>query len=112
DLEKGITAKTKAFVINSPSNQTGVIYSKNELESLGEVCLKHNVFIISDEIYEKLIYTDEQHYSIAQLSPELKEITIVCNGLSKSHAMTGWRIGYAAGPKNIIQAMTNLASHS
>ena len=112
ELERGITENTKAFVINSPSNPTGVIYSKDELEALGKVCLKHNIFIISDEIYEKLIYTDEKHYSIAQLSSELKDITVVCNGLSKSHAMTGWRIGYAAGPKHIIQAMTNLASHS
>lgn len=111
-LEESITKNTKAFVVNSPSNPTGMVYSKEELKALGEVCLKHKLFIISDEIYEKLIYTDDAHYSIAQLSPELKEITVVCNGLSKSHAMTGWRIGYAAGPKNIINAMTNLASHS
>lgn len=111
-LEDSITENTKAFVINSPSNPTGMVYTKDELQKLGDICLKYNVFIVSDEIYEKLIYTNDAHYSIAQLSPELKEITIVCNGLSKSHSMTGWRIGYAAGPKNIINAMTNLASHS
>lgn len=111
-LEEAITPKTKAFVINSPSNPTGIVYNKSELLALGEVCLKNNVFIISDEIYEKLIYTEDKHISMAQLSTELKEMTVVCNGVSKSHAMTGWRIGYAAGPREIIYAMTNLASHS
>lgn len=110
-LEKVITNKTKALVINSPSNPTGMMYSKEELKTLGEICLQHNIVIISDEIYEKLIYTSEKHISIASLSEELKEQTIVINGVSKSHAMTGWRIGYAAGPKEMITAMTNLASH-
>jgi len=82
------------------------------LNVLREVCLEHNLVIISDEIYEKLIYTSEKHVSIASLSNELKEQTIVINGVSKSHAMTGWRIGYAAGPKEVITAMTNLASHA
>lgn len=112
ELEKTITDKTKAIVINSPSNPTGMMYSKEELEKIGDVCLKHNIIIISDEIYEKLIYTNEPHISIAALSSDLKEQTVVINGVSKSHAMTGWRIGYAAGPKDIIKAMTNLASHS
>ncbi|MUK87293.1 aminotransferase class I/II-fold pyridoxal phosphate-dependent enzyme [Ornithinibacillus sp. L9] len=111
-LETSITEKTKALIINSPSNPTGMMYSEDELRQLGEVCLKHDVLIISDEIYEKLIYTDDAHISIAQLSNELKAQTVVINGLSKSHAMTGWRIGYAAGPEMIINAMTNLASHS
>ncbi|MDP4083849.1 MAG: pyridoxal phosphate-dependent aminotransferase [Bacillota bacterium] len=111
-LKEAITPKTKAVIINSPSNPTGVIYSETELRELGNVCLKNNILIISDEIYEKLIYGSQQHVSIAQLSPELKEQTIVINGVSKSHSMTGWRIGYAAGNKNIIEAMTNLASHS
>jgi aspartate aminotransferase len=111
-LKEAITEKTKAVIINSPSNPTGMIYTREELEALGEVCLEHNIFIISDEIYEKLIYGDHQHVSIAQISPELKEITIIINGVSKSHSMTGWRIGYAAGNKEIIKAMTNLASHS
>jgi len=112
ELEKSITTKTKALVINSPSNPTGMMYNEEELKKLGEVCLKHDILIVSDEIYEKLIYTDEPHVSIAALSPELKKLTIVINGVSKSHAMTGWRIGYAAGEKSIIKAMTNLASHS
>ncbi len=111
-LKSAITAKTKAVIINSPSNPTGMIYTKEELLALGEICLEHNVLIISDEIYEKLVYGENEHVSIASLSPELKEATIVINGVSKSHSMTGWRIGYAAGNKAIISAMTNLASHS
>ncbi|CDO02063.1 Aspartate aminotransferase [Oceanobacillus picturae] len=112
ELEAAITEKTKAVIINSPSNPTGMMYTKAELKALGEVCLKHNILIVSDEIYEKLIYTDDEHVSVAQLSQELYEHTIVINGVSKSHSMTGWRIGYAAGPQEIIKAMTNLASHS
>lgn len=112
ELEATITSKTKAVIINSPSNPTGMMYNQEELRELGEICLKHNLLIVADEIYEKLIYTDDQHVSIAALSKSLKEQTIVINGVSKSHAMTGWRIGYAAGPQQIIKAMTNLASHS
>lgn len=111
-LEAAITNKTKALIINSPSNPTGMVYNEAELNALGEICLKHNILIISDEIYEKLIYTDDLHISIAQLSDALKKQTVVFNGVSKSYAMTGWRIGYAAGPVQIIKAMTNLASHS
>src|SRR5699024_10447182 len=111
-LEAAISEKTKAVIINSPSNPTGMMYTKEELEQLGEVCLKHNILIISDEIYEKLIYTEEPHVSIASLSNLLKAQTVVINGVSKSHAMTGWRIGYAAGPSHIISAMTNHASHA
>lgn len=111
-LKAAITPKTKALVLNSPSNPTGMLYSKEELDVLGKVCLEHNVLVVSDEIYEKLVYGDNTHTSIAALSPELKENTVVINGLSKSHAMTGWRIGYAAGSKEIIAAMTALASHS
>ncbi|WP_110112362.1 pyridoxal phosphate-dependent aminotransferase [Bacillus sp. CGMCC 1.16541] len=111
-LEATVTDKTKAVIINSPSNPTGMIYSREELEAIGEVCLKHNLFIISDEIYEKLVYGSEKHVSIAEISQQLKEQTIIINGVSKSHSMTGWRIGYAAGNVEIIKAMTNLASHS
>lgn len=111
-LEEAITNKTKAIIINSPSNPTGMMYSEKELLEIGEVCLKHNITIVSDEIYEALIYTEDKHVSIAELSPELKNITVVINGVSKSHAMTGWRLGYAAGPKKIIKAMTNHASHA
>lgn len=111
-LESVITSKTKAVILNSPSNPTGMIYTREELEAIGEVCLKHDVLIVSDEIYEKLVYDGAEHVSIAELSPALKEQTIIINGVSKSHSMTGWRIGYAAGNETIIKAMTNLASHS
>ncbi|TGB04559.1 pyridoxal phosphate-dependent aminotransferase [Halobacillus salinus] len=111
-LESAITEKTKAVIINSPSNPTGMMYSKEELAAIGEVCEKHDLLIISDEIYEKLIYTDEPHVSIAQLSDRLYDRTVIINGVSKSHSMTGWRIGFAAGHKDIIKAMSNMASHS
>jgi aspartate aminotransferase len=111
-LKEAITDKTKAVIINSPSNPTGMLYSKEELEELGSICLEHNVLIVSDEIYEKLIYDENAHVSIAEISEELKQQTIIINGVSKSHSMTGWRIGYAAGNEQIIKAMTNLASHS
>lgn len=111
-LEQAINEKTKAFILNSPSNPTGSMYTESELKELGDVCVKHDVLIVSDEIYEKLVYDGATHTSIAQLSDELKAQTIVVNGVSKSHSMTGWRIGYAAGDKEIIKAMTNLASHS
>ncbi|MDQ0976188.1 aspartate aminotransferase [Neobacillus niacini] len=107
-----ISERTRAVIINSPSNPTGVIYTAEELQELGKLCLEKNILIVSDEIYEKLIYGENKHVSVAQLSPELKEQTIVINGVSKSHSMTGWRIGYAAGNREIIEAMTNLASHS
>jgi aspartate aminotransferase len=112
DLRKSITDQTKAVVLNSPSNPTGSLYTADELKAIGEVCLQEDVLIVSDEIYEKLIYGGAKHTSIAELSPELKEQTIIINGLSKSHAMTGWRIGFAAGNAKIIKAMTNLDSHS
>ncbi|MCM3724373.1 pyridoxal phosphate-dependent aminotransferase [Neobacillus cucumis] len=111
-LKEAITDKTKAVIINSPSNPTGVLYTDQELIELGKICLAEDILIVSDEIYEKLVYSGAKHVSIAQLSPELKEQTIVINGVSKSHSMTGWRIGYAAGNKQIVEAMTNLASHS
>ncbi|RNA69179.1 pyridoxal phosphate-dependent aminotransferase [Alteribacter keqinensis] len=111
-LKALITDKTKAFVLNSPSNPTGVMYSEDELKALGEICVEKDVLIVSDEIYEKLIYGNASHTSIAQVSGDLKGQTVIINGVSKSHSMTGWRIGYAAGNKNIIKAMSNLASHT
>ncbi|KRF58904.1 pyridoxal phosphate-dependent aminotransferase [Peribacillus frigoritolerans] len=111
-LEQAITDKTKAVIINSPSNPTGMLYSREELAAIGEVCLAHDILIVSDEIYEKLVYGNAKHTSIAEISPELKKQTIIINGVSKSHSMTGWRIGYAAGDESIIKAMANLASHS
>ncbi|WP_312067089.1 pyridoxal phosphate-dependent aminotransferase [Exiguobacterium sp.] len=110
-LEQHITPKTKALVLNSPSNPTGMVYSKEELEMVADVAIQHDLLVISDEIYEKLLYNGATHISIASL-PEMRERTVIINGVSKSHAMTGWRIGYAIGPKEIIAAMTNLASHS
>lgn len=111
-LESLITKKTKALILNSPSNPTGLTYDKESLEKIAEVCLRHDMFIISDEIYEKLVYDGTSHVSIASIDKEVKDRTIVVNGLSKSHAMTGWRIGFAAGPKEIIKAMTNIQSQS
>ncbi|MFC4617774.1 pyridoxal phosphate-dependent aminotransferase [Camelliibacillus cellulosilyticus] len=112
ELEQAITDKTKAVILNSPSNPTGMIYSEDELKEIGDVCQRHQVFIISDEIYDKLVYDGAVAPSIAALSPELQAMTIIINGVSKTYAMTGWRIGYAAGPELLIKAMTNVASHS
>ncbi len=111
-LEEAITPRTKALILNTPSNPTGLTYTKKALEAIAEVCLKKRIFIVSDEIYEKLVYDGAEHISIASLGKEIKERTIVVNGLSKSHAMTGWRIGYAAGPREIIKAMTAVQSQS
>lgn len=111
-IDAAVTSKTKAVIINSPSNPTGMIYTEEELRSILEVAKKHDLWIVSDEIYEKLVYGDNQHVSIATLSDDAKQRTIVINGVSKSHSMTGWRIGYAAGASSLIQPMTNLASHS
>ncbi|WP_107839694.1 pyridoxal phosphate-dependent aminotransferase [Metasolibacillus meyeri] len=111
-LASAITEKTKAVIINSPSNPSGMVYSREELKALAEVAEKHDILIVSDEIYEKLLYNGNKHFSIAQISPAIKARTIVVNGLAKSHSMTGWRIGYAAGDAEIINAMTDLASHS
>jgi len=112
ELEAAITPRTRAIVINSPSNPTGAVYTRDELAALGEVLEKYGITIISDEIYEKLIYDGLEHVSIAALSPALKEQTIVINGVSKTYAMTGWRIGYAAAPAPVAKAMADLQSHS
>jgi aspartate aminotransferase len=111
-LEKAITKKTKALVLNSPSNPTGLAYDGKTLEEIAAMAVKHNVYVISDEIYEKLLYDGFKHYSIASFGQAIRDLTIVVNGVSKSHAMTGWRIGYAAGPKEVITAMTNIQSQS
>ncbi len=101
----------KAVIINSPNNPTGIVYNKEELAKLAEVCLKHNIVIISDEIYEKLIYDGEEHVSIASLSDEIKENTVVINGVSKAYAMTGWRLGYAAANEDIIKRAGRIQGH-
>ncbi len=111
-IESHITKRTKALILNSPSNPTGLTYDKKTLERIAEIVLKHNLYVISDEIYEKLLYDGVLHFSIASLGSDIKNKTIVVNGLSKAYAMTGWRIGYAAGPKEIIKAMTNIQSQS
>jgi aspartate aminotransferase len=112
NIEKALTSKTKAIIVNSPSNPTGVTYTAEELKSIAQVCVKNKILIISDDIYEKLVYDDFRFTSIAKVSPEVKEFTVVVNGVSKAYSMTGWRIGYAAGPKNIISAMTKVQSQS
>lgn len=112
DLEKVCTMKCKALIINSPSNPTGQIYSIEELQEIARFCVDHNIYIITDEVYEKLIYGGSQHVSIASLSNEVKALTIVVNGASKSFAMTGWRIGYTASNLEIAKVMANIQSHT
>ncbi len=111
-LEKAITKNTRALILNSPCNPTGATYSLEELKAIGQVCLKHDFLIISDDIYERLIYDGLRFANIAQAVPELKGRTIVVNGVSKTYAMTGWRIGYACGPKELMGAMTKMQSQS
>ncbi|MEF9438640.1 MAG: pyridoxal phosphate-dependent aminotransferase, partial [Candidatus Mariimomonas ferrooxydans] len=111
-LEKSITKNTKALILNSPSNPTGLAYDRKSLESIADIALRRDFYIISDEIYEKLIYDGFEHVSIASLGSDIKQRTITVNGLSKSHAMTGWRIGFTAGPEEIIGAMTKIQSQS
>lgn len=111
-LEAAITPKTKLLVLNSPSNPTGAVYAKAELEAIAEVILKHQLYVVSDEIYEKLIYDDAEHVSIGSLSPELFQRTIISSGFAKAYAMTGWRIGYLVAPSEIAKAAITLQSHS
>lgn len=110
-LEAAVTDKTKGLLINSPNNPTGAVYTEEELRAIGAFATKHDLYIISDEIYEKLIY-GEKHVSIASLSQDLYERTIVVNGLSKAYAMTGWRIGYTACSTAITKVMSNIQSHA
>lgn len=112
ELNKVVNEKTKAIIITSPNNPTGTVYSKEDLVEIAEFAKKHDLIIISDEIYEKLIYGEEKHISIASLSEDAYNRTIVINGVSKSYSMTGWRIGYAAGNEKIIKLMTNIQSHT
>jgi aspartate aminotransferase len=111
-IKPSLSQKTKALILNSPSNPTGLAYDRKGLATIAELAIQHDFYIISDEIYEKLIYDGFEHVSIASLGEDIKLRTIVVNGLSKSHAMTGWRIGFAAGPDNIIGAMTKIQSQS
>ncbi|OGU27275.1 MAG: aspartate aminotransferase [Ignavibacteria bacterium GWA2_35_9] len=110
-LEKAITEKTKVFLFNSPSNPTGTVYSKKEILALAEVLKGKDIFVLTDEIYEKIVFDGEEHFSIGTVD-FLKDKTITVNGVSKAYSMTGWRIGYAGGPKEIIKLARNLQSHS
>lgn len=110
DLEMAITPKTKMLILNSPVNPTGAVYDEKDLKKIAAICVKHNVFIVSDEIYEKLIY-DKKHVSIAAINDKVKRITAVVNGISKSYSMTGWRLGYVAGPEEVIKVATRLQDH-
>jgi aspartate aminotransferase len=110
-LKKAITPKTKALIFNSPSNPTGAVYSKEEIAALAEVLKDSNIIVIADEIYEKIIFDGETHFSIGSID-YMKDRTVTVNGVSKAYSMTGWRIGYAAGHKDIIQLARNLQSHS
>jgi aspartate aminotransferase len=112
DLENAITPKTKAFILNNPCNPTGCVYEKSELQEIADLAVEQGFYIISDEIYEELVYDDMQHISIASLNDRVKNLTITVNGMSKAYSMTGWRIGYAAGPREIIKVMGNLQSHA
>ena len=110
-LNSALTSKTKAILLNSPNNPTGTIYNKEELVEIAEFAKENDLIIISDEIYEKLIYDGNEHISIASLSQDAYERTIVINGVSKTYAMTGWRLGYAAASEQIVKHMTSIQSH-
>lgn len=112
DLEKVKTDRTKAIILNSPSNPTGAIYKEEELVEIAAWAVENNVFVISDELYEKLIYDGKKHITIASLNDKIKDLTIIINGMSKAYAMTGWRIGYTAAHADIIKIMSNIQSHT
>ncbi len=111
-LESAITPRTKALILNSPSNPTGMVYTRGELAALAEVCRRHDLYVVSDEIYNRLVYDGTEFTSFASLSEDAKERTIVVNGASKTYAMTGWRIGYAAANADIAKRMSSYLSHS
>ncbi|PIX88592.1 MAG: aspartate aminotransferase [Candidatus Nealsonbacteria bacterium CG_4_10_14_3_um_filter_36_16] len=111
EIKKAITNRTKAIILNSPNNPSGIIYTLEELKELAEIVLENEILVITDEIYEKLLYDETKHYSFAALDPKLKDLTITVNGVSKTYSMTGWRIGYGAGPSYIIKKMADLKSH-
>lgn len=111
-VEEKITPKTKLLLLNSPHNPTGAVYDQEELKKIAQLLLEYNIYCISDEIYEKLIYDQAKHLTITSLNDEVKARTIVINGVSKSYVMTGWRIGYAAGPEELISGMSKIQDHS
>ena len=111
-IEAAITPRTAAILINTPNNPTGAVYTEESLRKLAEMAVKHNFYIISDEVYEKLTYNGKKHFCVASVSPEVYEHTIVINGMSKAYAMTGWRIGYSAAPKEIAAGITAIQGHT
>jgi len=111
-LTEAITPKTKAIVINSPSNPLGIVYSTEELQAIADIAVEKNIYVISDEIYEKIMFGGVKHVSIASLSDKIKDLTIVVNGTSKSYSMTGWRIGYTASNAEVAKVMANIQSHA
>ena len=112
ELAKNITPKSKLLILNSPSNPTGCVYTEDELRRISEICVNNNIFVISDEIYEKLIYDGCKHVSIASLGKEIYDLTVTVNGFSKSFSMTGWRLGYLGAPAVIAEAISRLQDHS
>jgi aspartate aminotransferase len=111
-IKEKITARTRGIIINSPSNPTGMIIEKKELEKIADLCIQHDIIIISDDIYQKIIFDDSSFFSVATISPEVAQRTFIINGASKTYAMTGWRIGYCIGDAEVIKAMTRLQSQS
>lgn len=111
-LRQSITPRTKLFILNSPSNPTGVVYTPEEIKALAEVVVEQDILVVSDEIYEKILYDDAKHLSIGAVSPEAFQRTIISNGFAKAYSMTGWRLGYLAGPVELIKAATTVQGHS
>ena len=112
DFENAMTPRTKMVILNTPGNPSGSVYTREELEGIVEVAAEEDIYILSDEIYEKLVYDDHKHVSVASLSKEAYDLTITVNGFSKAYAMTGWRLGYLAGPEAVAKAVDNIQSHS
>ena len=112
DLKNAITPKTKMLIFNSPSNPTGAVYSEEEVRAIAKVCEEAEIFVLADEIYEKLFYNGVKPFSIAKCSEKMKELTITVNGVSKTYAMTGWRVGYLAAPKDVAKAIDSFQSHA
>src|SRR5437763_1916523 len=112
DFENAMTPRTKMLILNSPNNPSGAVYTRDELAAIVEVAAEEDIYILSDEIYEKLVYDDATHVSIASLSKEAYDLTITVNGFSKSYAMTGWRVGYLAAPEAVARAVDSIQSHT
>ena len=112
ELEKNLSPRTKALILNSPSNPTGQVYTRNELEVIASLAVRYNFYIISDEVYEKLIYDGKEHITIASLGEDIQDLTIIVNGVSKTYAMTGWRIGYTASEPELAAVMAGIQSHT